>query len=669
MNAPSKATPGMHPEWSPTSRIVIENVYPEIDGGRYPVKRVVGESFEVWADIFRDGHDVLGAALRYRDQGTEWREAPMSFFDNDRWRGSFALDRIGRCYYTIEAWTDRYASWRHDVQKKRDAGQDISLELIEGRELVSEAIGLADAKAAGTLRDLLAEIERQQSIEAKASLMLQDATAALMARSGLRGDLSRYPRELQVYVDRPAARCAAWYEMFPRSQGTRPGKGSNFDDCIRRLPEVQAMGFDVLYFVPIHPIGKVNRKGRNNSVTAKPGEPGSPYAIGSEEGGHTAVHPELGTLDDFRRLVSEAGKHGMELALDFAIQCAPDHPWIKQHPEWFIFRPDGTVKYAENPPKKYQDIVNVNFYGPHREALWSELRDVLLFWAGQGVKIFRVDNPHTKPVPFWEWVIREVQTRHPDTIFLSEAFTRPKMLKALAKVGFSQSYTYFTWRNFKQELIDYMTELTQTECREYLRPNFFANTPDILPPILQRGGRPAFQMRLVLAATLSSVYGIYNGFELCEGRSLPNSEEYADSEKYELKVWDWNREGHIKDYIGLVNKARRENPALHELTNLRFHPADSDSVLFYGKMTADRSNMVFVAVNLDPYEVHEASVAFPLHDMGVGDDDAFEVEDLLTGERHLWRGAQQRVRLDPQANPAAIYRVMPFRHVDYREAR
>ncbi|WP_119419191.1 alpha-1,4-glucan--maltose-1-phosphate maltosyltransferase [Desertibaculum subflavum] len=669
MNAPSKATPAMHPEWSPTSRIVIESVYPEIDGGRYPVKRVVGEAFEVWADIFRDGHDVLGAAVRYRDKAAGWREAPMTFFDNDRWRGSFALDRIGPCYYTIEAWTDRYASWRHDVQKKRDAGQNVSLELIEGGGLVSEAVGVADAKVAGLLRDLLAELERQKSIEAKASLLLQDATAALIARSGLRGDLSRYPRELQVYVDRPAARCAAWYEMFPRSQGTQPGKSATFDDCIRRLPEVQAMGFDVLYFVPIHPIGKINRKGRNNAVTAKPGEPGSPYAIGSDEGGHIAVHSELGTLDDFRRLVAEAGKHGMELALDFAIQCAPDHPWVKQHPEWFVFRPDGTVKYAENPPKKYQDIVNVNFYGPHREALWNELRDVLLFWAQQGVKIFRVDNPHTKPVPFWEWVIREVQTRHPDAIFLSEAFTRPKMLKALAKAGFSQSYTYFTWRNFKQELVDYMTELTQTECREYLRPNFFANTPDILPPILQRGGRPAFQMRLVLAATLSSVYGIYNGFELCEGRALPNSEEYADSEKYEFKVWDWNREGHIKDYIGLVNKARRENPALHELTNLRFHPADSDSVLFYGKMTADRSNMVFVAVNLDPYEAHEATVVFPLHDMGVGDDDAFEVEDLLTGERHLWRGAQQRVRLDPQSNPAAIYRVMPFRHVEFREAR
>jgi starch synthase (maltosyl-transferring) len=455
--------------------------------------------------------------------------------------------------------------------------------------------------------------------------------------------------------------------MFPRSQSGVPGKHGTFADCIKRLPEIEAMGFDVLYFVPIHPIGKMNRKGRNNAVTAGPGEPGSPYAIGSEEGGHTAVHSELGTLEDFKKLVAAAHQHGMEVALDFAIQCAPDHPWVKEHPEWFVFRPDGTIKYAENPPKKYQDIVNVNFYGPHREALWTALKDVVLFWVEQGVKIFRVDNPHTKPVPFWEWMIRDVQALHPDVLVLSEAFTRPKMLKALAKAGFTQSYTYFTWRNFKQEFIDYLTELTQQEPKEYLRPNFFTNTPDILPPILQRGDRAAFQMRLVLAATLSSVYGIYNGFELCEGRALPNSEEYADSEKYEFKVWDWNRAGNIKDYVTRVNKARRENPAFRELTNLRFYRADSDSILFYGKMTRDCANMVFVAVNLDPYEAHEAAIEFPLGDMKIGHEDAFEAEELLSGERHLWRGATQRIRLDPAHNPAAIFRVQPFRHVEFRE--
>jgi starch synthase (maltosyl-transferring) len=653
-----------HSAWAAESRIIIESVQPELDGGRYPVKRVAGDVVEVWADIFRDGHEVLGAALRYRPEGEEWREAPMTFHDNDRWRGSFKVERIGRYVYTIEAWTDRFQSWRRDAIKKREAGQDIGLELVEGAAMLRDAKGAAgsDTEALSRLLDELARADAEE----QTALLLADGTANLAARLGLRADLTRYYRELELHVDREAARFAAWYEMFPRSQGTEPGKGSSFDDCVRRLPEVQAMGFDVLYFVPIHPIGRVNRKGRNNAVTAAPGEPGSPYAIGSAEGGHTAVHPELGTLDDFRRLVAAAREHGLEVALDFAIQCAPDHPWVKQHPEWFVFRPDGTIKYAENPPKKYQDIVNVNFYGPHREALWNELKNVVLFWAAEGVRTFRVDNPHTKPVPFWEWLIREVQWQHPDVIFLSEAFTRPKMLKVLAKAGFTQSYTYFTWRNFKHELAEYLTELTQSECRDYLRPNFFTNTPDILPPILQRGGRAAFQMRLVLAATLSSVYGIYNGFELCEGRALPDTEEYADSEKYEYKVWDWNRPGNIKDYIAQVNRARRDNPALRELTNLRFHPADSDAVLFYGKMTADRSNMVFVAVNLDPFEAHEATLDFPLGDMQLGPDDAFEAEDLLGGERHLWRGAHHRIRLDPSSNPAAIYRVTPFRHIDYR---
>jgi starch synthase (maltosyl-transferring) len=656
-----------HPAWKAENRIVIEAVYPELDGGRYAVKRVVGDVFEVWADIFRDGHDVLGAAVRWCAADDDWREAPMRFVDNDRWSGSFPLERMGRHIYTIEAWTDRFATWKRDFLKKRDAGQDVGLELVEGGAILRDAWGAARKADGAALKDLSDAFERAKTDEARAALLLSDDAGALVAKSGLRPDTTRYHRELELYVDREPARFAAWYEMFPRSQGTTPGKGSGFADCIKRLPEVRAMGFDVLYFVPIHPIGKLNRKGRNNAVTAAPGDPGSPYAIGSEEGGHTAVHPELGTLEDFKTLVAAARRHGMEIALDFAIQCAPDHPWVKEHPEWFVFRPDGTIKYAENPPKKYQDIVNVNFYGRHREALWTALKDVVLFWVQHGVKIFRVDNPHTKPVSFWEWMIREVQALHPDVIFLSEAFTRPKMLKALAKAGFTQSYSYFTWRNFKQEFIDYLTELTQQEPREYLRPNFFTNTPDILPPILQRGGRPAFQMRLVLAATLSSVYGIYNGFELCEGRALPDTEEYADSEKYEYKVWDWNRPGNIKDYIARVNKARRENPALREFTNLRFYRADSDAILFYGKMTRDCANMVFVAVNLDPYEAHETTIEFPLGDMKIGHDDAFEAEELLGGERHLWRGAHQRIRLDPHHNPAAIFRVQPFRHVEFRE--
>jgi starch synthase (maltosyl-transferring) len=425
------------------------------------------------------------------------------------------------------------------------------------------------------------------------------------------------------------------------------------------------MGFDVIYFVPIHPIGRLHRKGPNNTLTAGPDDPGSPYAIGSKEGGHKAVHPDLGTLEDFRRFVRACHAQGMEVALDFAIQCAPDHPWVAEHPEWFVFRPDGTIKYAENPPKKYQDIVNVNFYGPHQEALWQELLSVVLFWVEQGVKIFRVDNPHTKPMPFWEWLIREVRTQDPEVIFLAEAFTRPPVMKMLAKVGYSQSYTYFTWRNFKQELTDYLTELTQTSVKEYLRPNFFTNTPDINPPFLQTGGRPAHQIRFVLASTLSSVYGIYNGFELCEATPIPGKEEYLNSEKFEYKVWDWDRPGNIKDFITAVNRIRRENPALHELENLRFYPADDDNVLFYGKMTPDRTNMVFIAVNLDPFDEHEAILEFPIAEMGLKKADTFEVEELLTGARHLWRGPLQRVVLDPEVNPCAIYRVGGWEQVDY----
>jgi starch synthase (maltosyl-transferring) len=656
-----------HPAWNSENRIVVEGVHPELDGGRYPVKRIVGDLFEVWADIFRDGHDVLRAALRWCAGDDAWHEAPMRLVDNDRWCGSFRPERIGRHVYTIEAWTDRFESFKRDVLKKRDAGQDIVNELGEGGAILREAAAAARGADGAALKRLVDSFSRMKDDGAREALLLSDEAGALVSNAGLRPDATRYHRELELYVDRESARFAAWYEMFPRSQSDVPGKHGTFDDCISRLPDVQSMGFDVLYFVPIHPIGMLNRKGRNNAVTAAPDDPGSPYAIGSAEGGHTAVHPALGTIADFRRLVAAAQAHGIEVALDFAIQCAPDHPWVKEHPEWFVFRPDGTIKYAENPPKKYQDIVNVNFYGPHREALWNELKNVVLYWVEQGVKTFRVDNPHTKPVPFWEWLIREVQALHPDVLFLSEAFTRPKMLKVLAKAGFTQSYTYFTWRNFKQEFIDYLTELTQQEPKEYLRPNFFTNTPDILPPILQRGGRAAFQMRLVLAATLSSVYGIYNGFELCEGRALPDSEEYADSEKYEYKVWDWNRADNIKDYIARVNRARRENPALRELTNLRFHRADSEWILFYGKMTADRANMVFVAVNLDPFEARDASIEFPLDDMQIGHDDAFEAEDLLGGERHLWRGVHQRIRLDPQRNPAAIFRVRPFRHVEFRE--
>jgi starch synthase (maltosyl-transferring) len=642
-----------------TPRIAIERVYPELDCGRFPVKRVVGDRLEIWADIFRDGHDVIGAAvlLRAADEET-WREIPMRHFDNDRWTGAAVLERNTRYAYTIEAWTDVFASWRQDTVKKVDAGQNVDLDLIEGRAIVEAAASRAESADRNALRDAIESFNRTADAEERAAILLTDKMRALMGRWGAREDRSRYDKELPLTVDRPEARFAAWYEMFPRSQGTEPGRGATFQDCIARLPAVEAMGFDVVYFVPIHPIGRTNRKGPNNSLHAGPDDPGSPYAIGGREGGHTAVHPELGTIQDFRRLVAACRKAKMEVALDFAIQCSPDHPWIAEHPEWFVFRPDGTIKHAENPPKKYQDIVNVNFDSPDREGLWAELRDVLLFWVEQGVKIFRVDNPHTKPLPFWEWVIADIQRDHPDVIFLAEAFTRPKMMQRLAKAGYTQSYTYFTWRNTKAELTEYLTELTQTEMREYYRPNFFANTPDILPPFLQKGGRPAFMIRLVLAATLSTTYGIYNGFELCENAAIPNTEEYAHSEKYEYKVWDWDRPGNIKDLITRVNAIRRENPALHEFLNLRFYGSDSDAVLFYGKSTADRTNRILVAVNLDPASPQGANLQLPLEELGIAEDASFEVEELIGGTRQRWRGRTQRIELDPHTAPAAIFRIV-----------
>ena len=443
---------GMHALWRPEARIAIEDVYPELDGGRYPVKRIVGDTFEVWADLFRDGHDKLRAIVKYRHEDGPWCETPLTFFDNDRWVGRFDLDRVGPWHYTIEAWTDRFESWREEFEKKREAGQDVALELEEGRAIVEAALPEAEAGDAPKIRALLRDFEGGNTAR-QATLLLSSTSREVIARAAPREGIMRYPRELEIVVDREAARFAAWYEMFPRSQGREPGKSASFDDCIARLPEIAALGFDVVYLVPIHPIGRVNRKGRDNTAVARPGDPGSPYAIGSEEGGHRAIEPGLGTLADFRRFVRAAAAHGIEVALDFAIQCAPDHPWVREHPQWFRFRPDGTIKYAENPPKKYEDIVNVDFDNPDRESLWAELRDMVLFWIGEGVRIFRVDNPHTKPLPFWEWLIREVKLRCPETIFLAEAFTRPKMMRALAKAGFSQSYTYFTWRNTKDELI------------------------------------------------------------------------------------------------------------------------------------------------------------------------------------------------------------------------
>ena len=647
--------------------IVILSVYPEIDGGRYAIKREVGDTLIVSADVFKEGHDKLSVMLMVRRRDEQaWHEVPMTCINHglDRWQGEVVLTENTGYVYTVEAWSDVFESWLDEVRKKLGADVDVTLELIEGRDLVEDAAGRASAPDKGYLDGILKRFAAADYTQ-RCNLLLTEELRATVARWPDRGTASRYDLELEVFVDRVAARYAAWYEMFHRSQGTVPGKPGTLKDCERRLPEIRDLGFDVIYFVPVHPIGRTHRKGPDNSLNAGPNDPGSPYAIGSDEGGHTALHKDLGTLDDFRHFVDAAAAHGMEVALDFAIQCSPDHPWIKNHPAWFRFRPDGTIKYAENPPKKYQDIVNVDFYTVDQEGLWNEILHSVLFWVELGVKIFRVDNPHTKPLPFWEWLIREIRVDHPDVIFLAEAFTRPPMMRMLAKVGYSQSYTYFTWRNFKHEITEYLTELTQSPVAEYMRPNFFPTTPDILPEFLQNGGRPAFQTRFVLAATLSSVYGMYNGYELCENAAVPGKEEYLHSEKYDYKVWDWDRPGNIKDLIATVNRIRRENSALHELTNLRFYTAHDDNILFYGKMTPDRSNMILIAVNLDPFDAHATDLEIPLYDLGLGEHDNYIVEELISGVKHLWSGSRHHVQLGPETNQAMILRVVPWHHVDF----
>jgi starch synthase (maltosyl-transferring) len=648
-----------HPLWRHGDRIRIEEVSPEIECGRFPVNRILGDVFEVSADLFCDGHDRLGAALRYRPPEGAWCETPLALFDNDRWVGRFRLDRVGLWRYTIEAWIDRYAGWCDDLEKKRESGQIDAMDLAEGRALVAVALAQAPRDEQRRLRRVLRDFDCTDP-EERADLLTASELRALFARWRWKSEAQTYVRALEIVVDREIARFSAWYEMFPRSQGRTPGKSATFDDCIGRLPEIAALGFDVVYLPPIHPIGRANRKGSNNANSARPGEPGSPYAIGSAEGGHRAVNPELGTLADFRRFVDAAAGLGLEVALDFAIQCAPDHPWVHEHRQWFRFRPDGTIRYAENPPKKYEDIVNVDFANPDWQGLWAELRDTVLFWVAEGVRIFRVDNPHTKPLPFWEWLIREVKARCPEAIFLSEAFTRPKMMRALAKAGFSQSYTYFTWRNSKAELTEYLLELTQGAAKEYFRPNFFTNTPDILPFYLQQGGRPAFRIRLVLAATLSSAYGIYNGFELCENSPLPGREEYRNSEKYEYKIWDWDRPGNIKEDIRVLNRFRRENRAMREFTNLRFLDCADANILAFAKLSTDRANCVVGAVNIDPFLTHEAEIELPLAEFGLATDVEFALEEAFTGHATTGRGARRRLSLDPQTNPAVLFRLRPI---------
>jgi starch synthase (maltosyl-transferring) len=609
--------------------------------------------------VFRDGHQIVRAVVKHRYEAAEdFDEAPMVLIDNDRWRGEFVPERAGRYDFTIEAWTDLFASWLSDFQKKVNADRDVRSDLLEGILLVERIAGVARGLAD---RDLLsrsiAELRSSRNgFRAALTILSQPALIEAALRWGERTGVTRYEQLLRIVADRPKARYSTWYEMFPRSQSDIPGKASNLREAERRLPGICDMGFDVIYLPPIHPIGITNRKGRNNSLHGDGIDPGSPWAIGNHAGGHDAVEPSLGTMEDFDHFVSTTRTLGMEVALDFAVQCSPDHPWVKSHPEWFLHRPDGTIHYAENPPKEYQDIYPIDFDTANQAGLIHELLRVASYWVDRGIRIFRVDNPHTKPVRFWQWLIERVQADHPDVLFLAEAFTRPKMMKVLAKAGFSQSYTYFTWRNTKSELMEYMIELTQTPMREYFRPNFFTNTPDILPPVLQTGGTAAFKMRLVLAATLASSYGIYSGFELCENEAIPGTEEPRDSEKYEIKFRDPHQHGNIREYIARINEIRRANRALQDFLNILFLPTDNDQILLFVKKTPDYKNIILVAVNLDPGNVHEATGVVSAPAVGVEPGQSYRVIDLLTGADYTW-SERNYIRLDPRVEPAHIFRV------------
>jgi len=642
-------------------RLVIANVSPSGGGPAYAVKRIVGDAVAVEADVFSDGHDLLGVELQWRAvDDSHWVRARMTALGNDRWAATLPLQRLGRHEFAVEAWLDRYGSLAQDLAKKVEARVDMAQDVVEGRLMIEAARGRARGDLAGELEAILEEFEAVPQ-EERVALLLDPATRAAMAQAddrpfSLRSEVQR------IDADRTAAGFASWYELFPRSQTDDPKRHGRFSDVIARLPAIRAMGFDVLYMTPIHPIGERNRKGRNNSLTARPGDPGSPYAIGGAAGGHDAIHPELGTVEDFRALVRAADRHGMEIALDFAIQCSPDHPWLEQHPGWFAWRPDGSLKYAENPPKKYEDIVNVDFYAKDAVPdLWIALRDVVRYWIGEGVRTFRVDNPHTKPLPFWEWLIADIRGARPDVIFLSEAFTRPKRMYRLAQIGFSQSYTYFTWRNTKRELTEYLTELTTTEVREYFRPHFFVNTPDINPIPLQTAGRSGFLCRAALAATLSGLWGMYSGFELLEAEPIPGREEYWNSEKYEIKPRDWSQPGSIIEDIARLNRIRKANPALHSHLGLAFYNAFNDQILYYGKSTPAREEIVLVAVNLDFHAVQECDFEIPLWEWGLPDHGSLDVEDLLADRRFVWTGKIQHLRLDPDEMPFAIWRVQPHR--------
>ncbi len=641
------------------TRVVIEDVRPRVDDGKYPIKRVLGERVIVSAGIYSDGHDALSAVALYKGRGeARWREVPLKAKGNDRWEGQFIVEEIGEYRYTVSGWVDRFKTWQHDLKKWHDGGHQLDVHFLIGADLVEESLRRGQKEHKIRLAEIVDILRNGKDEGEKLSLALGEELEQLMAIVAERQFKATHEPELAVTVERPKALFSTWYERFPRSCSTIEGKHGTLADCIKVLPEIARMGFDVWYLPPIHPIGKTNRKGKNNSPTAGPGDVGSPWAIGSAEGGHTSLHPELGTMEDFKALLAKAGEHRIEIALDIAFQCSPDHPYVKEHPEWFRWRPDGKVQHAENPPKQYEDIIPLNFECEAWQELWEELKSVVLFWAKQGVRIFRVDNPHTKPFRFWEWLIRECKAEYSDLMFLSEAFTRPKVMYELARIGFTQSYTYFTWRNTKPEFTAYVTHLLNTEVREFFRPNFWPNTPDILPEHLQYGGRPAFMMRLLLAATLSSNYGIYGPpFELCVGDAVPGKEEYLDSEKYEIRNWDRDGPGNLKDFIARVNRIRKDNRALQTTWNLRFYDVDNEYLIFYGKADEDLSNIILVVINLDPAHTQSGWVRVPIKELGIPPDQPYLVHELLTDDKYIWHGERNFVQLDPQVSPGHIFRV------------
>jgi starch synthase (maltosyl-transferring) len=648
------------------TRVVIENVTPQVDGGRFPVKRTVGDELVVEADAFADGHDEIRVFLRwsYGDSG-EWQERAMEPLGNDRWRASFALEKMGRYRYTIAGAIDRFGTWRHDLAKRLDAGQDVAVDLLIGARLVGAAVMRAEDRSetdAATLRQAASRLgDDGVAIAGRGGLALDEGLAELVDRYPDPEDEGTYDRRLEVEVDRERARFSTWYELFPRSASPDPKRHGTLRDVIARLPYVAELGCDVLYLPPIHPIGRHFRKGPNNTTQSGPDDPGVPWAIGGPEGGHTAIHPELGTAEDFRALVAEAKMRGIEIALDIAFQASPDHPWVSEHPDWFRARPDGTIQYSENPPKKYQDIYPFDFESEDWPGLWQALNGVIRHWIGEGVRIFRVDNPHTKPFAFWEWLIADIKRDYPEVLFLSEAFTRPKVMYRLAKLGFSQSYTYFTWRNTKQDLTDYFTELTRTDVREFFRPNAWTNTQDILHEVLQVGGRPAFEARLVLAATLAASYGVYGPpYELLENEPRERgSEEYLDSEKYQQRTWDLDSPHSLREHMARLNRARHEHPALQSNERLRFQAIDNDQLIAYTKTSADGQDIVLAVVTLDFTQAQSGTLALELDELGLPADAPFELIDLLEGSTQLWQGADNRVEVDPEVRAAYVFHVQP----------